>query len=1005
MNRAIVIVDDSRQPTQQAPIAVGGRPANTHADVKRYECWVPNDYLALQLKQDVVRYWQLKHPSKFELIDEQGHEVQNDVQLELSRYYTRVFTLRRLDLKRSRRSIAVESIYGSRDNDPFRIQEQLFELFLFYALQNTSSRVLGITSYQFKLLVQKTTSCTSLPYKRRKLEFETRVALAFKSAAPNSTGAAGANFDAFLDALVDVACYIFPKADSKEQAFSQLATQCLLPLYEIERQTRSIFSWEQIDGVLEKDKVRSLIERFAKPLDELSAAYSSTVGGDRRQCGLQFHEFAKFMHDVKPPSVPLKSSELCNIFIRCCRAELTQSYSESITLSIIYAQTGVLKRKRESCPARPTSFDSSGSDCITVPEIPCGKMSFLFSALALLVAPRLMKTKDQLNRRALDKICPSTKLAIYSFKAFTQQIAYHLKRDGGDLAKNSAAFAAARTHFLDEFTRLHREENVTDYLGECVQEIRDLTRQHEESSRSFDNISSTPNQQEGSTEDFNPEYDLTELKLAWDEEKEELRDGDDDSSDESSASVRVIDEKTLHELRCRQYEEMLSIMSDADEIYAFLASELRRHTLDQRTEDPEIIPQFLDMWVAAGQKYSHVVNEMSANTKTKAAILSRFGRSLYVFAMQVLRNTTKTYKYAEMFHVTNARVYHVNADLWDHSNAAFRLDLAKETLSLAAGKLASACDEYAKLVSLYNACDQHISITSSDNGDALGDWIEGFGKTDDSNTTVYDKYVECLLHRANCLSAYGDILAHSHAWPIDHNMISALDINEEQAEGSVIGSLNTSITLYAAQTVLAKTSTPAEFYREAWRLYEFALTCGTDQIPFIKTHQELAMTEFKLASILPRGCPAERVLLDKSMSNLAFCKGTNGLNDDVQTSFELQRKYVAAIRVLRHKFFQAEIDQSPTKQKSIRNLHQDEQEVIVPFYRFVLAAVFRDYAKGESGYLSQYQMSILNKDCHLGPVSDFAMKWLLSTFESHESLGLTEKGLLDYFAWIAEAGW
>lgn len=1002
MNRAIVIVDDFRQPTHQLPIAVGGRVTNAHADVKRYECWVPNDYLVLQLKQDVVRYWQLKHPSKYELIDEQGHEVQDDAQLELSRYYTRVFTLRRLDQTRSRRSAATESICGSR-NDPFWIQEQLFELFLFYALQNTSSRVLGITSYQFKLLIHKATSCTNFPFKRRKLEFETRVALSFKSATPNSTGAAGANFDAFLDAMVDVACFVFPKADPKVQAFSQLATQCLLPLYEAERQTRSFFSWEQIDDVLQKGKVRSFIERFAKPLDELSAAYSSTVRGDRSQCGLQFHEFSKFMHDVTPPSVPLRSSELCNIFIRCCRAELTQSYSESITLSAYYAQTGVLKRKRESSshPPLSTRLDSSGSDCIAVPEIPCGKMSFLLGALALLVAPRLMKTKDQLNRRSLNGVCPSTKLAIYSLKAFIQQIAYHLKRDGGDLAKSSAAFAPARTHFLDEFTRLHREENVTDYLGECVKEIRDLTKKHDESNRSIDNFGNTPNQQEGSTEGFNPEYDLGELKLAWDDDD---RDGGDDSSDESSASVRAVDEKTLHELRYRQYEEMLSMMSDADEIYTFLAGELRRYSLDQRAEDPEIIPQFLDMWVAAGQKYSHVVNEMSANTQTKAAVLSRFGRSLYVFAKQVLRNTTKTYKYAEMFHVTNARVYHVNADLWDHSNAAFRLDLAKETLSLAAGKLANACDEFSKLVSLHDECDQHISIMRSENGDSLDGWIEDLSKNDDSNMTAYDKYVECLLHRANCLTAYGDILAHCNAWPIDHNMVSTLDINEEQGDGPALASSNSPGPFYTAQSVLAKTSMPAEFYREACRLYEFTLKCGNDMISLIKTHQELATTEFKLASILPRGCPAERVLLDKSMSNLTICEGAN-VADDVKMSLELQRKYVAAIRVLRHKFFQAEIDQSPTKQKSIRNLHQDEQEVIVPFYRFVLAAVFRDYDKGECGYLSQHQMSILNKDCRLGSVSDFAMKWLLSTFESHESLGLTEKGLLDYFAWIAEAGW
>lgn len=993
MNRAIVIVDDSRWPKQRIPVALGDGPTKSLAEVKRYECWVPNDYDAFQLKQDVVRYWQLKHPSKYELIDEQGHQVHDDAQLELSRYYTRVFTLQRLDLTPPRRSSTsvIESINVSH-SDPFWIQEQLFELFLFYALQNASGRVLGITSYQFKSLVQKATSRANPPFKRRKMEFETRIALSFKSAAPNSTGA-GANFDAFLDALVDVACFIFPKASSKDQAFSQLATQYLLPLYEAERQIRSLFSWEKLDDVLQKTKVLSIIERFAKPLDELSAAYSSTVAGNRRQCGLQFHEFTKFMHDVKPPSVPLKSSELCNIFLRCCRAELAQSYSDSITLSTFYAQSGVLKRKRESSSSPPlssrlASLDSSGSDCNIVPEIPCMKMSHIFGALALLVVPRLMKMKDQLRRKDLEGVGPSTKLAIYGLKAFIQQIACHLKRDGGDLAKNSAAFAVARGHFLDEFTRLHREESVTDYLSECAREIRALSKKRDESSLSFGNI---PNQQEGSAEDFHPEFDLGELKLTWDN-GDDLISGNDDSAEESSISALVFDEKMLRESRHRQYEEILSMMSDADEIYAFLADELRRHTLEQRTEDPDTIPQFLDMWVAAGQKYSHVVNDLSANTKTKAAILSRFGRSLYVFAMQVLRNTTKTYKYAELFHVTNARAYHVNADLWDDTNAAFRLDLAKETLSLAAGKLADACDAFSELISLADECDQQVAHMSFDNEDTLGGCFE---KNDDTKSAAHDKYIDCLLHRANCLSAYGDILAHSNSWPIGHNVVSALGVNEEQAEV-----LDSSVTFYTAQFVLVKTSTPAEFYREACRLYEFISKRTSSKISSSKTLQELALTEFKLASILPRGCSAERVLLDKSLSNLTSCKGTRKDSE----SLKLQRKYVAAIRVLRHKFFQAEINQSPSKQKSLRSLHQDEQEVIVPFYRFVLAAVFRDYTNGESGCLSQQQMCVLNKDCNLGSVSDFAMNWLVSTFESHESLGLTEKGLLDYFAWVAEAG-
>ncbi|RLN44109.1 hypothetical protein BBJ29_003766 [Phytophthora kernoviae] len=183
---------------------------------------------------------------------------------------------------------------------------------------------------------------------------------------------------------------------------------------------------------------------------------------------------------------------------------------------------------------------------------------------------------------------------------------------------------------------------------------------------------------------------------------------DSESSIDSSVSrtsIRQIDPHALAEQKKRELEQLTALSNEADEIYAFLAGELQRHALSKRSDDPDTVPHMLDVWVSAGEKYSDVITHVEASPLLRAKFLARFGRSLYVFASQVLKSTTKVYNYEELFYMTNARVYMVDSDLWRDSSALFTLDLAMETLSLASGKLTQASEELSALITATRSND------------------------------------------------------------------------------------------------------------------------------------------------------------------------------------------------------------------------------------------------------------------------------------------------------------
>ncbi|KAF4323933.1 hypothetical protein BBO99_00002352 [Phytophthora kernoviae] len=233
---------------------------------------------------------------------------------------------------------------------------------------------------------------------------------------------------------------------------------------------------------------------------------------------------------------------------------------------------------------------------------------------------------------------------------------------------------------------------------------------------------------------------------------------DSESSIDSSVSrtsIRQINPHALAEQKKRELEQLTALSNEADEIYAFLAGELQRHALSKRSDDPDTVPHMLDVWVSAGEKYSDVITHVEASPLLRAKFLARFGRSLYVFASQVLKSTTKVYNYEELFYMTNARVYMVDSDLWRDSSALFTLDLAMETLSLASGKLTQASEELSALIT---------ATRSNDSQSEDGDDVSSVGSGDDDEvlaaSALYDRYLFCLYLRANCLTTYGDVLAH-----------------------------------------------------------------------------------------------------------------------------------------------------------------------------------------------------------------------------------------------------
>ncbi|KUG02012.1 hypothetical protein AM587_10007910 [Phytophthora nicotianae] len=895
-----------------------------------YIGWIPIDYSVEKLKHDVGRYWQIK-TTKYDLYDEFGSILAGGKPLELSHFHPAVLTLKRRERVTS---IPVKRTTNVKSLDPFWIHDQLFDLFVFNALQNRQSSTLRITSYQLKHLLQKSTAKT-IYQQKKKLVFDKRVALAFRGAQSivcnSGDGISGVNFDEFLDALVDVACFMHPKESSKERALEKLALEYIIPCHEMEQFAAGsdTLSWDQIDELMEREKVRAVAQRFTKTIGDLATSYSRNVGVAQKRCVLGYHEFHRFIRDIIPTTVPISSTEVCKVFMRYCRKEQSNNKNQRTEFD-----------EPEYSPVREeiSALSSLGASTL---EVVCGKIIESVVYIALLAVPRLVKAKEKMSPSCLN-VDLASKLGVQSLKALLHHISNNLGTNGGALAKKNVDFNQARVHFLLEFNKMHREDLLIDYQSSCAPLLKPRKIQQLA-------IGETP-----------------------------------------AVSVSQIDSQVLVEQRKRELEQLNALSNEADEIYAFLAGELQRHSLAKRPDTQDTVPHMLDVWVSAGEKYSDVINYVESSPQLRAKYLARFGRSLYIFASQVLKSTTKVYSYEELFYVTNVRVYTTNSDTWSDESILFTLDLAMETLSLASGKLTQASDELSALITIARKND---GLSESDDDESsIGTEI---GEYDDDWTisALYERYLYCLYLRAKCLAAYADVIAHNKKVCADYELGAKFDETKQIDERSI-----TNEVFFESTLILSKTSPPGEFYWEAKKMFRFLLQHSKGGLNYSRSHlhHSLAMVHFKLATHLPRGCEVEKQLLENALINLDACAQSedNAVESNVLNT---KRSYIRALLAVRRKFFLAE------SQPSTAADQQDQEETITPFYRFVLAAAFADFDTDKKGVLLQPELTLLSKACGHRAVSSETFQWLLNNFDNQDG-GLTERGVLQYFCWLAEAG-
>ncbi|KAE9137479.1 hypothetical protein PF010_g1332 [Phytophthora fragariae] len=952
---------------------------------RKYAGWIPFDYTVGQLKHDVGRYWQLK-TSKYELCDPLGNVLDDDKPLEFSHFEPAVLSLRR------RERVAVidrKSSCSTTTTDPFWIHDQLYDLFVFNSLQNRQSNTLRITSYQFKQLLQKA-SAKRVYQQKKKLLFDKRVTLAFRGAQSNPSssgdGSAGASFDEFLDALVDVACFMYPKELSKESALEKLATEHIIPYHETEQHAvgPDTLSWDQIDAIVQREKVKWVAQRFTRSLGDLATSYSANVGLAHRRCVLGYHEFSKFVRDVIPVTIPMSSIEVCKVFMRFCRKEQVQDKGGMSGFELNSQGPEYSPVKEETSPSNVLS--SLGEASL---EITCAKMIDVIGYIALVAVPRLVRAKEKKTPNCAN-VVPSNKLAVQCLKALLHRMSNNLGAKGGALMKKNVEFNRARVHFLLEFNKMHREDSLTDYQSACAPLLATRRVQYAVALRP-----SRTNQEQEPPKQDEAEFDT---EFSWNLDSADNVNADSESSANSPIqrqSVRQVDPQVLIEQRKRELEQLNALSNEADEIYAFLAGELQRHVLAKRPDNPDTVPHMLDVWVSAGEKYSDIINHVEAFSHLRAKFLSRFGRSLFVFASQVLKSTTKVYNYEGLFYVTNARVYTATSELWRDESTSFTLDLAMETLSLASGKLAQASEELSNLVTAARendprgGSDDDASSTGSCGGET-GDGYEGW-----TASALYDKYLCCLYLRANCLVAYADVIAHGKKVVIDYNLCSRLEETKSVDERAT-----TSDVFFTSMMVLSKASAPGDFYWEAKKMYRFLLQHSKGGLNFSRSriHNNLAMAQFKLATHLTRGCDSEKQLLEDALTNLDACEKAQDYVVEPNILAE-KRNYIRAVLAVRRKFFLAE---NQAVVQAERDDQQEQEETIAPFYRFVLAAAFSEFDSDKKGVLFQPEITLLSKACGHNAVSAESLLWLLDNFD-HQDGGLTERGVLQYFCWLAEA--
>jgi len=248
------------------------------------------------------------------------------------------------------------------------------------------------------------------------------------------------------------------------------------------------------------------------------------------------------------------------------------------------------------------------------------------------------------------------------------------------------------------------------------------------------------------------------------------------------------------------------------------------------------------------------------------------------------------------------------------------------------------------------------------------------------------------------LAAYADVTTHNK------KAVADFELGGRFEEATPLDDRTTTSEVFFTSTiVLSKTSPPGEFYWEAKKMYRFLLqrSKGALNISRSRLYHNLAMVQFKLATHLPRGCDTEKLMLENALVNIDACEQAQDHGVEAVGLSE-KRSYIRAILAARRKFFLSESQVSPPAQGEARD-QQDLEEMVAPFYRFVLAAAFGEFDTDKKGVIFQPEISQLSKACGHSAVAAESLQWLLDNFD-HQEGGLTERGVLQYFCWLAEAG-
>lgn len=962
-----------------------------------YESWIPVSYTADDLKRDAARYWQLQH-STVELRDGQGNLISAS-SIVSSPYCKKPLTFVLNESRHYYPSCDVLTNNTSPiESDLSAARDEMFGLFVISALVNPSRNdQLVMSKKQFKQILQRATVFPS----KSKATFDTSVDLAVRRGSSKSRiDTTAITFDRFLDALMDIAILRFPKL-RPEEALQKLLTQFLIPLSITEREFgKGYLTRQQIKLLLGGTNTQGVIQRFSKHIGDLAAIYSTSITAIPITKRLNFDEFRCFLHELKPKSLQITSGRLAKVFYQVAHLDLIPS---------------------EHLQATPSAVDIFGKNYGSSLSLKCCDVVHALSPIAWHIMTAKTKKLDRARFHEWNRDI-SDDMRARVLKALLYQFAIQLRDKSNNINAKSAQYSLARSRFLQEFDRMHYEDKMEDYHHNFLFELNKRQVNQDTTQKSNNNkLEETATTQAARDADVSSTEQSDELSFL--DEPSDINCDIGITSDPEPISPEQTNLKPASETSIRsemQESELTCFCNQADEMYAFLTSELLRFSNEKRDiHDTALVEPMLDIWSAAGEAYSRAIQCLS-NWKDRKSVAKRvelfvrWGISLEMFAVQVIKHTTTVDDYASRFGITNPRVFSVQSSLWSDFSFLFAVDLATESISLASAKLSSAIEELAVLLgdneTLIDRMTSEVADEDSDDSDSEGEQLN-------TTSVYYEKYITCIFHRANCLSLYGDIVSHGKPVIPDYEIGCALEEQFSDVSNSTAESTRTP-ALFTSGDTLTKSSSAGVFYNEARKMYTFLLSCtqqrstnrGSTGANYSMSQLllKLGKVQFKLSALLPQGCVVERSLLNAAFENIS---AANNIDTKCSSDWYIYRsertlKYVRDIIAVRQSFFQAEA--------CAENLYSPERPTepatkiisdgIVPFYRFILAAAFHELDTENTGALNKAQISKLNKlvQCD-SELLDSTFTWLTGNFEASKD-GITERGFLSYFCWLAEMG-